>query len=94
MVLTNNQDIASHLQLLRNHGISRDEKLMTHKSDGPWYYQQIELGFNYRMTDLQGAIGLEQLNKLTSFIKERAGWAAGYWKELNHQIIHFLTKMF
>jgi len=89
MVLTNNQDIASHLQLLRNHGISRDEKLMTHKSDGPWYYQQIELGFNYRMTDIQGALGRSQLKRLDNFISRRHEIAKIYDDKLESLSLKF-----
>jgi UDP-4-amino-4,6-dideoxy-N-acetyl-beta-L-altrosamine transaminase len=71
MVLTNNQDLAIQVQLLRNHGISREKSLMTHTPDGPWYYQQIALGFNYRMTDIQGALGRSQLKRLDNFISRR-----------------------
>lgn len=71
MVLTNDEDIAENVKLFRNHGITRDENLMTHLSDGPWYYQQISLGFNYRMTDIQAALGKSQLTKLDSFISRR-----------------------
>ena len=58
MAVTNNAKLAEHLDLLRSHGITRDEELMTKAADGPWYYQQIELGYNYRMTELQAALGL------------------------------------
>jgi UDP-4-amino-4,6-dideoxy-N-acetyl-beta-L-altrosamine transaminase len=71
MVLTNDEDIAENVKLFRNHGITRDENLMTHLSDGPWYYQQISLGFNYRMTDIHAALGKSQLTKLDSFISRR-----------------------
>ena len=59
MALTNDAQLAKRMQLLRSHGITRDASEMTHAPDGPWYYQQIELGFNYRMTDMQAALGLE-----------------------------------
>tara|TARA_B100000787_G_C16192597_1_gene298457 strand:+ start:1799 stop:2956 length:1158 start_codon:yes stop_codon:yes gene_type:complete len=78
MVLTNNQDLATQVQLLRNHGISREKSLMTHTPDGPWYYQQIALGFNYRMTDIQGALGRSQLKRLDSFISRRHEIASIY----------------
>ena len=52
MALTNSKQLAAEMDLLRSHGITRDNSQMTHKSDGPWYYQQIALGFNYRMTEL------------------------------------------
>jgi UDP-4-amino-4,6-dideoxy-N-acetyl-beta-L-altrosamine transaminase len=78
MVLTNRQDLAERLQRLRNHGMTRDPQQMTEASHGPWYYQQVELGFNYRITDLQAALGLSQLNKLDDFIERRRELAARY----------------
>jgi dTDP-4-amino-4,6-dideoxygalactose transaminase len=59
------------MQLLRSHGITRDESDMTHAPDGPWYYQQIDLGYNYRMTDLQAALGLSQMRRLDEFVAKR-----------------------
>ncbi|MBD9598856.1 UDP-4-amino-4,6-dideoxy-N-acetyl-beta-L-altrosamine transaminase [Pseudomonas sp. PDM10] len=78
MVLTNRRDLAERLQRLRSHGMTRDPGQMTEPSHGPWYYQQIELGFNYRITDLQAALGLSQLNKLNAFIERRRELAARY----------------
>ncbi|KAF2393533.1 UDP-4-amino-4,6-dideoxy-N-acetyl-beta-L-altrosamine transaminase [Pseudomonas frederiksbergensis] len=78
MVLTNRQDLAERLQRLRSHGMTRDPAQMTEPSHGPWYYQQVELGFNYRITDLQAALGLSQLNKLDDFIARRRELAARY----------------
>ena len=71
MALTNDDGLAEKLELHRCHGITHKESLMTHASDGPWYYQQINLGFNYRMTDLQAALGLSQLERLDSFVQKR-----------------------
>ena len=71
MALTNNKLLAKKMDLLRSHGIIRDPKLMTHESDGDWYYQQIDLGFNYRMTDLQAALGLSQMQRLDKFVSQR-----------------------
>jgi len=71
MVLTNNENLAKRMQLLRSHGITREVSEMTHAPDGPWYYQQIELGFNYRMTDLQAALGLSQMQRLDEFVAKR-----------------------
>ena len=71
MALTNNVELAEKMALLRSHGITRDPELMTHASDGPWYYQQIDLGFNYRMTDLQAALGISQMQKLNDFVGTR-----------------------
>ncbi len=75
---TNNKQLAKRMQLLRSHGITRDEKEMTHTQDGPWYYQQIELGYNYRMTDLQGALGLSQMQRLNEFVAKRHTIAKRY----------------
>jgi dTDP-4-amino-4,6-dideoxygalactose transaminase len=71
MILTNRKDLYEKLIRLRTHGITRDERLMTHDSHGPWYYQQIELGFNYRITDIQAALGSSQMNRLDEFIARR-----------------------
>jgi UDP-4-amino-4,6-dideoxy-N-acetyl-beta-L-altrosamine transaminase len=71
MAVTNNEKIYSHLQRLRSHGITRNPLQMTHPPDGSWYYQQIELGYNYRMTDIQAALGLSQLSRIDEFVKER-----------------------
>jgi len=78
MVLTNRPELAERLQRLRSHGMTRDPQHMTEASHGPWYYQQVELGFNYRITDLQAALGLSQLNKLDGFIERRRELAARY----------------
>lgn len=78
MVLTNRAELAERLQRLRSHGMTRDPAQMTEPSHGPWYYQQIELGFNYRITDLQAALGLSQLSKLEGFIARRRELAARY----------------
>lgn len=78
MVLTNRADLAERMQRLRSHGMTRDPQQMTEPSHGPWYYQQVELGFNYRITDLQAALGLSQLKKLDDFIGRRRELAARY----------------
>ncbi|MCP1480168.1 UDP-4-amino-4,6-dideoxy-N-acetyl-beta-L-altrosamine transaminase [Pseudomonas chlororaphis] len=78
MVLTNSPQLADHLRRLRSHGMTRDPAQMTELSHGPWYYQQTELGFNYRITDLQAALGLSQLDKLDAFIARRRQLAARY----------------
>ncbi|ADE13586.1 DegT/DnrJ/EryC1/StrS aminotransferase [Nitrosococcus halophilus Nc 4] len=78
MALTNNAELASRMARLRSHGITRDPEEMTHPPDGPWYYQQHELGFNYRMTELQAALGLSQLQRLDGFVVRRHGLAARY----------------
>jgi len=71
MAVTSDARLAKQMLLLRSHGITRDTGEMTRESDGPWYYQQIKLGFNYRMTDLQAALGLSQMKRLDEFIAQR-----------------------
>lgn len=78
MVLTNNEELYKKLTLYRSHCITRDPELMTKESDGPWYYQQIGLGFNYRMTDVQAALGYSQLTKVDKFVARRRQLAARY----------------
>lgn len=82
MVLTNDADLVNKMALLRSHGITRDPAQMTHDPDGPWYYQQIDLGFNYRMTELQAALGLSQMQRLDEFIQKRHQIAERYNNEL------------
>ncbi|MBE0472434.1 MAG: UDP-4-amino-4,6-dideoxy-N-acetyl-beta-L-altrosamine transaminase [Methyloprofundus sp.] len=71
LATTNQPGLAEKMQLLRSHGITRDEKLMTKESEGGWYYQQVELGFNYRMTELQAALGVSQMARLDEFVAIR-----------------------
>jgi len=78
IALTNNPQLAKRMQLLRSHGITRDKEEMTHSPDGPWYYQQIDLGFNYRMTDIQAALGLSQMKRLDEFVTKRHEIAKRY----------------
>lgn len=78
MALTNDAQLAKRMQLFRSHGITRDAAEMTHASEGPWYYQQIDLGFNYRMTDLQAALGLSQMQRLDAFVAKRHVLAQRY----------------
>ncbi len=78
MALTNDAELAGRMARLRTHGITRDPAQMTHEPDGPWYYQQIELGFNYRMTDIQAALGYSQLQRLDEFVARRHELADRY----------------
>jgi UDP-4-amino-4,6-dideoxy-N-acetyl-beta-L-altrosamine transaminase len=78
MALTNDDKLAERLGLLRSHGITRDPALMTKGMDGPWYYQQVALGYNYRMTDLQGALGASQMNRLAQYVARRHELAQRY----------------
>lgn len=78
MAMTNEAQLAKRMQLLRSHGITRDPNDMTHAPDGPWYYQQIDLGYNYRMTDLQAALGASQMQRLDEFVATRHAIARRY----------------
>lgn len=78
MALTNDAELANKMALLRSHGITRDPAQMTHESDGPWYYQQIDLGFNYRMTELQAALGVTQMERLDQYVARRHQLARRY----------------
>lgn len=78
MALTNDPELARRLRLLRTHGITRDTSSMSKPSEGPWYYEQLELGFNYRMTDIQAALGASQLLKVDRFVARRRQLARQY----------------
>jgi UDP-4-amino-4,6-dideoxy-N-acetyl-beta-L-altrosamine transaminase len=80
---TNDPEIYNKMYRLRSHGITRDINEMTHAPDGPWYYQQLDLGFNYRMTDIQAALGISQLSRLEGFIKARHEIAEKYNSRLS-----------
>lgn len=82
MALTNNAELANRMSLLRSHGITRAPAQMTHESDGPWYYQQIDLGFNYRMTELQAALGISQMERLDDYVSCRHAKARLYDEQL------------
>lgn len=79
---TNDKSLAEKMALYRSHGITRNTNQMTHEPDGPWYYQQIELGYNYRMTDLQAALGISQMARVDEFVSARHALAEGYNKLL------------
>ncbi len=78
MVLTNRPELAERLRRLRSHGITSDPTQMSVPDKGLWYYQQLELGFNYRMTDLHAALGLSQMARLDEFVARRRQLAARY----------------
>ncbi|MBN7771276.1 UDP-4-amino-4,6-dideoxy-N-acetyl-beta-L-altrosamine transaminase [Marinobacter daepoensis] len=78
MAVTNSEELAGRMNLLRSHGVTRDQSLMTHEPDGPWYYQQVDLGFNYRMTELQAALGVSQMERLDAFVVRRHELAERY----------------
>ena len=85
MAVTNDESLASKMRLLRSHGITKEVSEMTREPDGPWYYEQIDLGFNYRMTDIQAALGLSQLSRLDNFIALR--------HEISHQYQSLLADL-
>jgi UDP-4-amino-4,6-dideoxy-N-acetyl-beta-L-altrosamine transaminase len=71
LATTNNKEFSARMQLFRSHGVTRDSELMTKETEGDWYYQQVDLGFNYRMTELQAALGVSQMQRLDEFIAKR-----------------------
>ncbi|OEE76421.1 UDP-4-amino-4,6-dideoxy-N-acetyl-beta-L-altrosamine transaminase [Vibrio genomosp. F6] len=77
-VMTNSQELASRMSLYRSHGITRDEIQMKNESHGGWYYEQVDLGFNYRMTELQAALGVTQMARLNDFVSARHKLAIRY----------------
>jgi UDP-4-amino-4,6-dideoxy-N-acetyl-beta-L-altrosamine transaminase len=84
MALTNNSKLAQAMSRLRTHGITRNIDEMTKEPDGAWYYQQIELGYNYRMTDIQAALGISQFKRLDEMVSRRHVLAEQYNKLLNN----------
>ncbi len=78
MIMTNRSDLYEKLLRLRTHGITREAKLLTQPSHGPWYYEQLELGYNYRITDIQAALGASQMERLEEFVTRRRVLAARY----------------
>ncbi|WP_431629285.1 UDP-4-amino-4,6-dideoxy-N-acetyl-beta-L-altrosamine transaminase [Alkalinema pantanalense] len=82
MVLTNRVDLAERLRQLRSHGITQNPDRLLQDSPGAWYYEQQELGFNYRMTDLQAALGYSQLQRLEQFLDRRRDLAQRYNQQL------------
>jgi len=82
MALTNDANLAARMERYRSHGMTRDPALMEGPSDGPWYYQQIELGYNYRLTDIQAVLGLSQLQRLSNYVERRHAIARRYGDQL------------
>jgi UDP-4-amino-4,6-dideoxy-N-acetyl-beta-L-altrosamine transaminase len=76
--VTNDPAIAQRLMLLRSHGVTRDPALMENETDGPWYYEQVSLGLNYRLTDLQAALGTTQLKRIAALYEAREAFAQRY----------------
>lgn len=77
MIVTDNEDFYKKMILFRSHGITRDDSMMT-RNDGPWFYQQFNLGYNYRITDIQCALGCSQMKKLDRFLTRRKEIVARY----------------
>jgi UDP-4-amino-4,6-dideoxy-N-acetyl-beta-L-altrosamine transaminase len=71
LATTNSAELAQKMQLFRSHGVTRDPQLMTKETEGSWYYQQVALGYNYRMTELQAALGVSQMQRLDQFVEQR-----------------------
>lgn len=71
MAMTNDDELAHRMRLLNSHGITRDSSRMTKVPDGPWYYEQLDLGYNYRMTEMQAALGLSQMERLDRYVARR-----------------------
>jgi len=83
MAVTNSKSLADKMSLLRSHGVTRDVHMMTHEPDGDWYYQQLDLGYNYRMTDIQAALGASQMERIDQYIGKRHSIAKRYSEELD-----------
>jgi len=83
MALTNDAILAERMRALASHGITRDSAKMHQKAEGPWYYEQLALGFNYRMTDIQAALGLSQMTRLDEFVTRRHELAGRYNEALS-----------
>ena len=84
MAVTNNDSLAEKMALLCSHGITRNKDKMTKEPDGPWYYQQVDLGYNYRMTDFQAALGKSQLKRLDGFVSRRNEIASYYDESISN----------
>jgi dTDP-4-amino-4,6-dideoxygalactose transaminase len=78
LATTQSQHLADRMNLHRSHGVTRDPKLMQGDSEGGWYYEMVALGYNYRMTEMQAALGLSQIDRLGEFVERRNALAARY----------------
>jgi UDP-4-amino-4,6-dideoxy-N-acetyl-beta-L-altrosamine transaminase len=78
LALTNEASLAERMRLLRSHGVTREPSLMSRVPHGAWYYEQLDLGYNYRMTDIQAALGTSQMQRLDDFLRQRRALAERY----------------
>ena len=85
--LTNSIKLSERMKLFRSHGITRDQKKMKHIANNDWYYEQISLGFNYRMTDIHAAIGISQLNRVDYYVEKRNEIAKWYDKRFTNSLV-------
>lgn len=92
MAITNDDALYKRMCLLRSHGVTRDPDIMESEPHGPWYYEQLELGWNYRMTELQAALGLSQLTRLDDFVERRTQLADRYDQLLQGQPLLLPTR--
>jgi UDP-4-amino-4,6-dideoxy-N-acetyl-beta-L-altrosamine transaminase len=83
LATTNSSDLAERMGLFRSHGVTRDADLMQDEPDGAWYYEQVALGYNYRMTEMQAALGLSQMTRLDQFVSARHNLARRYLELLD-----------
>jgi len=88
-ITTNDKDLDEKIKLLRSHGIIRNKEKFKNNNDGDWYYEQQVLGFNYRLSDIQAALGISQLKRLDSFVLRRREIAKRYFDELNNSVLPY-----
>lgn len=93
MALTNSTELAEKMRMLRSHGISKDAAIMTRPDEGDWYYEQHLMGFNYRMTDIQAALGISQMSRLCEFVNRRNSLATMYLHQLENSSVNIVAPL-